>query len=251
MRDTLISDLNYYKSFIELQNQLLLESHDRLNNNQIPNDNISNVHHRLFFKKLEIFIASFGQGATIEQLRLKLNNLFDNFHQEWLDDACKLRVKGGLIDQYNLNSYCYMIWFLSISILLGIEKKHIDLLTKTIEDAKIEDELILFLISALNGKEYLNKKETTYRPFKKLVKNNIRDLKKMDLKKYLKSWYQGTKLMTWHHYNPANGKYFYFGKWSFEASAIVAILNIDDNSFKEQENYPHELVLEYRKRNSR
>lgn len=248
MRDTSISDLNYYSCFIELQNQLLTESYDKLNNNQIPLDNISSAHHRFFFKKLEIFIASFGQGDSIVRLKQKLDYLFDNIREEWLEEACKLRVKGSLINQYRLNSYCYMIWFLSISILLGVTKQQIQFLTEIIEEAKIEDTLILFLLSELNGKEYVDKKETTYKPFKKLVKNNNLDIDKFHLKQYLNSWYKDTKLLTWHNYNIANGKYFYFGKWSFETSALVAILNIDDTNFKELPNYPEELVTEYRRR---
>lgn len=248
MRDKNVTDLTYLEKFIAVQSRLLSESYERLSDNQIPLDNISQAHHMLFKKKLEIFIASFGNGESITILKEKFEKLFDNIIEEWRDEACKLRVKGELINQYNLNSYCYMVWLLSISILLGAKKKEIKLLTQIIESSKIKDEIILFLLSNLNGKIYTNKKVTTYNPYKNLVKNNISSLDESRLEQYLKSWYKGTKLMTWHYYNPANDKYFYFGNWSFESSAIVAILNIDDSKFKEHKNYPSDLVIEYHKK---
>ncbi|MGJ8716563.1 MAG: PoNe immunity protein domain-containing protein [Maribacter stanieri] len=251
MRDTLISDLSYYNDFIKLQNQLLSESYYRLDNNQIPADNISRVHHRLFFKKLEIFIASYGRGDSIKELHEKFNKIFENINKEWEDEATKFK-KGKMqtsYDQYWLNSYCYMVWVLSISILLGVDSHKINILTRLIEKGNIKDELILFLLSGLNGKTYLEKKKTTYNPFKNLVKTDLTILDKSSLNMYLKSWYKNTKLLTWHNYIKSTPeKHFYFGYWSFETSAIVALLNIDDSAFKEHENYPYDLVVKYRER---
>ena len=93
-------------------------------------------------------------------------------------------------------------------------------------------------------------KITTYKPFKSLLKADIFKTDSNHIKKYLDKWYQNTKLLTWHNYTPDNGKLFYYGRWSFESAVIVAILDLDDSKFRENEYYPKNLVDYYRSNKS-
>ena len=48
-------------------------------------------------------------------------------------------------------------------------------------------------------------------------------------------------------YNSHKGRHAtYYGYWSFESAAIVAILDLDDSSFRDNQYYPKDLVDYYR-----
>ena len=183
------------------------------------------------------------------ELKNELYEIFNNLEAEWQNDAVKFKMGGPqkILDQYWLNSYCYMVWLLSISILLGIDKKRKNQLTSLIEMANIKDDLILYLLSSLNGKKYENSITVTYALFKKLMKNGVDQIDSNTVKKYLGSWHKNTKLFTWHNYiNSAPEKEYYFGYWSFESAAIVALNDLKDDTFDDYPNYPKELVEHYR-----
>ena len=248
MRDKLINDKNYYDRFLRTKESLIEQSIDRINSNSIPKDNISNVWHRIFFKKLECLIAKYGRGDSLNELKIELDKLYNHIEIEWQNDAVKFKMgrPQKILDQYWLNSYCYMVWLLSLSILLGLRKERITQITSLIETANINDELILYLLSCLNEKNYENQKEVTYPLFKKLMKNGLEHIESKKIKNYLGSWHKNTKLFTWHNYiNSAKDKEYYFGYWSFESAAIVALNELDDGAFKEHSNYPNELVEYY------
>lgn len=248
VRDKLIKDKNYYDRFLRTKEGLIEQSLDRINSNSIPNDNISNVWHRIFFKKFECLIAKYGRGDNLDELRSELDKLFNHIEAEWQNDAVKFKMgrPQKVLDQYWLNSYCYMVWLISLSILLGISKERITQITNLIESANIKDELILYLLSSLNGKGYENQHVVKYALFKNLMKPGIEQIDSQILKKYLGSWHKNTKLFTWHNYiNSVNDKEYYFGYWSFESAAIVVLKNLNDGAFNEHPNYPNELVEYY------
>ncbi|WP_185154438.1 PoNe immunity protein domain-containing protein [Fulvivirga sp. M361] len=245
MRDRLISDKNYYSRFIKTKTHLIQESNSEIINGNVPEDNVSNTIHRIFFDKLECLIAKYGRGDSIKSLKEDLNVLFSDLEISWTDQAAKFK-KGRpqkTLDQYWLNSYCYMVWLLSISILIGITDKQKNQITVLIESGNITDELILFLLSGLNGKKYSQQKATTYKPFKGLTKKGLQDINQQVVKAYLKTWYQNTKLLTWHNYiNSVNDKEYYFGYWSFESAAVVALCSINEKTIIEHPNFPTDLL---------
>ena len=70
-----------------------------------------------------------------------------------------------------------------------------------------------------------------YEPFKKIYKKG--SLETIDIKQvktYLNNWYLNTNYLTWHESAKLieMKKFSYFGYWSFESAAIVAINGIDD-----------------------
>ena len=248
MRDKLVKDENYYDRFLKTKESLIEQSIDRINSNAIPNDNISNAWHRIFFKKFECLIAKYGRGDNLNELEIELDGLFNSLETEWQNDVVKFKMgrPQRVLDQYWLNSYCYMVWLLSLSILLGISKERIVQITSLIETANIKDELILFLLSSLNEKNYENQKAVTYALFKKLMNKGVQQIDVNKVKKYLGSWHKNTKLFTWHNYiNSAKEKEYYFGYWSFESAAIVALYGLNDESFENHVNYPKDLVKYY------
>lgn len=248
MRDKLINDEKYYDRFLRTKEILIEQSIDRINSNSIPIDNISNVWHRIFFKKFECLIAKYGRGDNLAELKIELDEIFNHIETEWQNDAVKFKMgrPQKTLDQYWLNSYCYMVWLLSLSILLGIKRERITQIISLIETANIKDGLILYLLSSLNEKDYENQKVVTYALFRKLMKNGVKHIDAIKVKKYLNSWHKNTKLFTWHNYiNSVEEKEYYFGYWSFESAAIVALNDLNAESFEDHSNYPKDLVEYY------
>src|SRR5690606_30353752 len=61
-----------------------------------------------------------------------------------------------------------------------------------------------------------------------------------------KEWYDNHKEAGW--YNSHKSKHnAYFGYWSFETAAIVAIMELDDSNLGDCEYYPKDLVDFYQK----
>ena len=62
------------------------------------------------------------------------------------------------------------------------------------------------------------------------------------MKNYLeKQWYGIHHGTAWHNSHKSKQNT-YYGYWSYEAGAIVRIMNLNDEELKEQKYYPYDLV---------
>lgn len=248
MRDILAKE-GYFTSFYDQTKQLIAQSNDRILNEKVAGDRIPSAKHRNFEKSLGMLVSRYSKGDSVEEIRVEYLLALGSMVDGWDDVAVKFK-KGRpqvIYDKYSLMPYNYMIWMLSFAILLRVSENEINTLRKLIEDGNVSDELIISLLSFLIGSDTIKETEkTTYKPFSGLIKaEKLIDTEKQ-MKSYLDKWYQNTKLLTWHNYTPEEGKYYYFGRWSFESAAVVAIKGLDDSSFKENEYYPKDLVDHYR-----
>ncbi len=244
IRDKLVTNPNYFDEYIEKKIVLNKKSEQRRSDGSVSVENMPNAKHLNFIRHLELFIARYSAGATIEDIKQEYLKLLPLMVEGWDDSVVKFK-KGRvpvIYDRYWLNEYCYMIWMLSLAILLRVSKDDFNILKKIILDGNIDDELILFLL----GEDTVESSQTTYRLFKYLLKKDIRQTDKNHIKKYLEKWYERTKLYTWHNYNPENERSSYYGRWSFESAVIVALLDLDDTKFRDNQYYPKDLVDYYR-----
>lgn len=62
------------------------------------------------------------------------------------------------------------------------------------------------------------------------------------VKKWLRYWYKIWQGEYWHDHHKRTDKDLYFGYWAFEVAAVVKILDIDDELFKDSPYYPYDLV---------
>lgn len=247
MRDNILKNEDYFNSFKKVKLDIIKESLGLIEN-ELDADKIPFAKYRVFLFSLEILISNYSKGTEISELKNDFSFSINYLKEGWDNSVVKFKLGGRVLDQYGLNEYCYIVWLLSFAILLNATKKERLILRDKILNANIKDELILFLLDYLIGEEALvNFKPTTYKPFKLLLKKEVQKTDSKHLKKYLDKWYANTKLLTWHNYNPDGGKYFYYGKWCFESAAIVVILGLDDNEFRDNEYYPKDLVDYYRK----
>ena len=251
MRDKLVKDRgnNYYELFIEEKQDLIRESIFRINSGELTNDKISFAKYQIFLFSFEILIAKYSAGVSLDLITKEYHKSLALLIDGWEDSVVKLKLGNKVLDQYMLNQYCYLVWMISIAILINVKPSEFRELKYLIEKGKIKDDFILYLIES-NTKSPLTieRTKTTYKPFSNLYKKgNYADINSSDIKKYLEGWYNNTKLLTWHNYVASIDRArYYYGYWSFESAAIVAILDLDDSSFRDNQYYPKDLVDYYR-----
>ena len=252
MRDYIVKDLKYFDSFVEEKQYLIRRSIKKINNDEIPYDKIPGARFMIFLKSLEIFIAKYSMGIPIENLKNDYNIPISYMIDGWDDYVVKFSQgrPPKIYDHYMINQYCYMVWMLSFAILLDATQDEVLVLERLIKNGRIKDDFILFLLTNLTGQVFNETDETISKPFKNLYKDGaFQNIDSKHIKKYLNSWYKNTKLLTWHSYDLSveKSRYFYYGYWSIETAAIVAVLDLDDSSFKNNKYYPSDLVDFYRK----
>ena len=249
MRDSLVNSKSYFELFVEEKLNLISDSNERINSGILTEDQVPFAKYQIFLFSLEVLIAKYSAGSSPDELIEDYNNTILLISDGWEDSVVKFKSGNKIFDQYMLNQYCYMVWMLSLGILLNVANNERIILKSLITKGGIKDELILFLLEALTKEQLKEKRaKTTYKPFKNLVKGGERiDISKNDVKKYLSGWYNNTKLLTWHNYSASidHAKY-YYGYWSFESAAVTCIMGLDDSSYRDNEYYPKDLVDYYR-----
>lgn len=251
MRDTFIKQIDYFERAIEVNGNLFQNSLDRLKNNKIKNENIQHAKHLISFDAIQILLAKYSRGDSMNELKEEFPKVLKYMKDGWDDSVVKFKMgrPAKLYDFYWINDYCYMLWMLSFATLLKVSKNEIDILHNLIEKGNIDDKLLLYILGHLNKKLYAKTSIQKYEPFKRIYKKaEVENIDSQHLKKYLQNWYKHTNYLTWHNYlnSVEKGKFSYFGYWSFEAAAVVAILGLDDSSFRDNPYYPKDLVDYYR-----
>ncbi len=249
MRDILATEEKYFIDFIDTHKNLISGTNSNMELGKILDENLPRARHLNFISSLGILISSYSKGDSVDTIKSEYASALDYMVKGWDDIIVKFK-KGKpqvIYDKYMLNEYCYMILMLSLAILLRVSDKEINTLSLLVRNGNISDELIFFLLSYL-GNNHSSKKvsKTTYKPFSVLIiADKMIDTEKQ-MKSYLDKWHKNTKLLMWHNYTPESGKYFYFGRWSFEAAAITCIMDLDDSSYRDNQYYPKDLVDYYR-----
>ncbi|PEP05666.1 hypothetical protein CN577_19460 [Bacillus toyonensis] len=142
--------------------------------------------------------------------------------------------------------YIYMLWVISLGILLETNKKNIERLKKIVDKKNMNDAVIDFLLCAsdigytnMTNRYY---KENPYAKTKEIIELAQTDKKEASkrLQTYMeKEWFKGHYDYEWKNAHKEPG---YVGYWSFETAAIVKILELDDISLKDNNHYPYDLA---------
>ena len=157
--------------------------------------------------------------------------------------------------EYDSIGYYHIVHYISLAILFETPKDIMQIFIEKIDDAKEDDILLDYLISAYGLKrnmlsaEYY--KEKPYRELMEIIsvakgdKNKASDL----LFDYTeKHWLKAHSDIDWPRLIKDED---YCGLWSFEAGAIAKILKLDDSKLVNSDFYPYDLVhyktgVEYR-----
>ncbi|HDR7772108.1 TPA: DUF1911 domain-containing protein [Bacillus paranthracis] len=227
--------IEYHKEFIEENREEIksLEEDEKNGIQRYPNDNKSIILENYlsnFIHEMNDTRAMYSLGEDISKMEVYFYNAIDDLEHT---GASKV-------------GYIYMLWIISLGILLETDKKNIERLKKIVDKKNMNDAVIDFLLCAsdigytnMTNRYY---KENPYAKTKEIIELAQTDKKEASkrLQVYMeKEWFKGHYDYEWKNAHKEPG---YVGYWSFETAAIVKILGLDDTSLKDNNHYPYDLA---------
>lgn len=238
LRDKLNSNEGY-QEIIDLNIKFIKDSYDKINSlvedekngiQKYPKPNlviVKSTKDNILNYKYKIMVAKYSQGINIKEVREAYLSVIPLMETNWKQS----------------NGYVQMVQMLSVGILLEIDHEAFLKLTDMVKTDNPNDFLIDFLIKS-RVKDWeqhtVFKFPKPYSKTKEIVSfvTGIGDESLAKLQKYLrKDWFRGIETKT--HLSKFN---IHYGYWSFESGALVKILSLDDDSLKEQQYYPYDMV---------
>ncbi|WP_283750352.1 PoNi-like cognate immunity protein [Bacillus cereus] len=241
MRDNLCIEekckrgIEYHKEFIEENREDIksLEEDEKNGIQRYPNDNKSIIVENYlsnFIHEMNDIRAMYSLGEDISAMEVYFYNAMDD-----LEHTGNSKV-----------GYIYMLWIISLGILLETDKKNIEKLKKIVDKKNMNDAVIDFLLCAsdIGYTKITNSyfKENPYAKMREIIELAETDKKEASkrLKTYMeKEWFRGHYDYEWKNAHKEPG---YVGYWSFETAALAKILELDDTSLKDNNHYPYDLA---------
>ncbi|MED1902152.1 PoNi-like cognate immunity protein [Bacillus thuringiensis] len=227
--------IEYHKEFIKENREEIrnLEEDEKNGIQRYPNDNKSIILENYlsnFIHEMNDIRAMYSLGEDISKMEVYFYNAIDDLeHTE--------TSKVG---------YIYMLWIISLGILLETDKKNLERLKKIVDKKNMNDAVIDFLLCA-SDIGYTNMTNRYYKENPYAKTREIIELAQIDKKEaskrlqtYMeKEWFKGHYDYEWENAHKEPG---YVGYWSFETAALAKILELDDISLKDNNHYPYDLV---------
>ena len=223
MRDR-IKEKKYFDVYIEEDIERIKRFQKILDSEELSEDRISQLSHAILNIKIGVLIAKYSRGDEIKELvdgyKELLTQASELWHPEtWLySDELDLISIGKLFRLDDLVKETYM---------------------PLLESANINDWLYNFILFEKNTDAPLL--FSKYKWLQEVV--NAEGTERITLlRDYLsKKWYKGHSGEGWYdtHNHP---DHIYCGYWSWEAGAVAKILGLNDESLKDQQYYPYDLV---------
>jgi hypothetical protein len=228
LRDKLKTE-EYFKEFIQKDTNRINKFLDGIKSGFITEDRIPSILRTVYDFSLIVTVAKYSAGFNVKEIESELLKTIDHLKNGWD------KVSG----------YVEILWTLSMAILLNISDNNFNKIVEIIDDKKLTDYIIDYIIAHRIKDRSISKNVIFEKPYKTIV--NIIQMEKdeaeRNLKRYLeKEWYKGHSDKYW--YNNHNSKHnTYFGYWSFESAVIVKIKGLNNEKFKDTKYYPYDMVI--------
>lgn len=241
MRDHLCSEekrrksIEFHKEFFveNKENISSIEEDDRNGIQRAPKDNKSRIEGRYemsFGYRLDDILARYSLGDDIHTIEEDFLYALDDL------EHTETRKVG----------YLSLLWMVSLGILLETDKQNMLRISKIIERKNMNDFVIDFLLCASDiGYDRITNvfyKEIPYSNTREIIELAQMDQQEASkrLQIYMeKEWFQGHYDYEWKNAHKEPG---YVGFWSFETAAIAKILELDDESLRNNNHYPYDLA---------
>ncbi|WP_353706598.1 PoNi-like cognate immunity protein [Bacillus cereus group sp. MS39] len=227
--------IEYHKEFIEENREEIksLEEDEKNGIQRYPNDNKSIILENYlsnFIHEMNDIRAMYSLGEDISTMEAYFYNALDDLEQTGTNNV----------------GYIYMLWMISLGILLETDKKNIERLKKIVDKKNMNDAVIDFLLCAsdigytnITNRYYKDNPYAKTREIIELAQTDKKEASKR-LQTYMeKEWFKGHYDYEWKNAHKEPG---YVGYWSFETAALVKILELDDTSLKDNNHYPYDLA---------
>src|SRR5699024_8318713 len=223
--------IEYYESLIEENQQEIrsLEEDIKSGIQRYPADNrsiIEDTYRENFTYYMDNVRAKYSLGEQVDTIKTGFENAISD-----LENVGSKKV-----------GYIKLLWMVALGVLLETDKQNMKRLAEIVKNQGMNDFVIDYLLCASDiGWTTINQtffKEAPYTKTKEIIELAQIDKKAASerLHTYMeKEWFQGHYDYEWRNAHKEPG---YVGFWSFETAAIVKILDLDDESLKDNIHYP-------------
>ncbi|WP_205448494.1 PoNe immunity protein domain-containing protein [Clostridium botulinum] len=210
-----------------------------------PNDKIVNGINR-FPKDNQSIICSTYQTSAMYEMEKILAMYSAGMPVEPLNEEFEYTIV--CMENYGEHriGYLYLLWMISLGILLETDKKNIERLSKLVEKENIKDLVIDYLLYVSdigwNKITSIYYKENPYSKIREIIELAEKDKSEASkrMQKYMeKEWFKGHYDYEWKNAHKEPG---YVGIWSLETAALAKILELDDTELLENNHYPYDLT---------
>jgi len=241
-------DRDYFKEYIDKSKSRIEKFESWIVIGKTPEERIPIVLKSIGSIKLRILIAKYSLGNSTTEIEQDYLELLKKFDKYWPVGQVLMKHEGKELKQYL--DYDDMLWMLSFGYLFNVSNQYFELLADLIDRDEVIDHLYEFILSRKLNREAKSQESYEYGwdLYKSLRQAIQVDQSQIDSIKLVavhleKEWKKDHKemLKSIESKNPI-----YYGAWSFESVSIVAILGLDDSTFKDNQYYPKDLLDHYR-----
>ena len=194
----------------------------------VPERRVNRIKAHVLTLRWELFFAAYSGGYPLRECR-------EIYMQILQTDAEVWNTKQSYVD---------FLWCVALGVLFEVDTSAVEKLKLLIRKNGCKDRLISRLLHSLDPAFPLETRDCMPEPYRYAA-----DLWDMDPEKatkamedYLnKHWYQGHVEMGWYDSHKRTNNT-YVGYWSLEAAAILKILRLNDDVFKNAPYYPYDLA---------
>ncbi|SJN55998.1 hypothetical protein VR7878_01541 [Vibrio ruber DSM 16370] len=244
-RDPLLEEDIYIGKKESFQKRLTHEGLRKvLTDPEKDDDHKCSVSWGFFTAYFENTILDYSAGLPLETV---LND-FDETLEYYISH--KNSHTNDVLKYWEPDSFQYILWLYSLSILLGKQQYLVPLSRWLTILGDVKDDPILSILLARIGIVGFPRQELlafpkSYQHLYDAIKGDgvspTKAERQESIKQYLRGWYKGMKDCYW--YNRHKGKFpTFFGYWAFEAGMVTLLYGLDDSSYRHMLYYPKDLV---------
>ena len=169
-----------------------------------------------------------------------INSDWQNFYIENIV-YYQLCISQDLIN----GSYKHSLKILSLGVLLEIDKKVFEIISKRFLEESYKDFILDTLLHSQYNDHIISKslqfpEETYIQKLAEILNSNSKLEAEVLIKDILENYFY-TKENLQSSYNTHNTE-FYSGYWAWEVAAVVKVMKLNDSSFKDNPYYPYDMV---------
>jgi hypothetical protein len=236
-RDTFMPQ-QHWEDYTQTTRLSIQRFEDAISKSGISQTDVLRLRAAIFEYKLWLTIAEYSRGLDIHSLRgICLETISAFIAYQALQ---RYRIKFEIFEEY-----IYSIWILSLAILLELDNKNlVDFLEAVGNEGK--DMLFEYMAAFYLPKRSDAKKILFPKPYQLLYQavTDGKSEREVKINKFLRQYYQSMRKASWynlHVIQPGN----FFGYWCFELAALVKILHISDETFRDNIYYPKDLITRH------
>jgi hypothetical protein len=193
---------------------------------------------RRTFKTFELLIQRYSGGDPVGELTAYAARAFTQFQRHYAAfPEAKLKL-------WEPDSYQYVMWLLSLAVLLGLKEWVPVIATWISTDPEDGQDVLVSRLFGRMGVSLPGESLIHEKPYADLLRatETQGEAQQQAMADYLKRWYGGMKDCYWYDLHKERTDAGFFGYWAFEAGLVTLLWNIDDGSYRDMRFYPKDLV---------